>query len=114
MPTYFFPQPTAQRQGTSHYALEEARINLPHPVQIERLNALAARIELVHTPLGELPDEIMLPEKDIPIMLAAISARATHLITGDIRHFGAYFGKKVSGILIMPPGDYIREKAERG
>lgn len=49
-----------------------------------------------------------LPEKDVPIFLAAIEARATHLVTGDVRHFRAYFGKKIQGIAILRPGDYLR------
>jgi len=42
-----------------------------------------------------LPGGIALPEKDRPILLAAIEARATHLITGDKRLFGKYFGKRI-------------------
>jgi hypothetical protein len=49
----------------------------------------------------------------MPIMLAAIEARATHLLTGDMRHFGAYFGKKIHDILIIPPGDYLRLRLGR-
>jgi hypothetical protein len=33
----------------------------------------------------ELPEGVSLPEKDVPILLAAIEARATHLLTGDLR-----------------------------
>jgi hypothetical protein len=40
--------------------------------------------------------------------LAAIEARATHLLTGDFRHFGSYFGKKLEGIFVLPPGEYLR------
>jgi hypothetical protein len=43
----------------------------------------------------------------VPILLAAIEARATHLLTGDIRHFGLYFGKRIEGIRIMLPGEYL-------
>ena len=38
------------------------------------------------------------PDKEVPILLAAIEARATHLFTGDLRHFGPCFGKKVSNL----------------
>jgi hypothetical protein len=51
-----------------------------------------------------------LPEKDIPILLAAIEARSTHLITGDLRHFGPYFGKRLAGILVLSPADYFRRR----
>jgi hypothetical protein len=44
----------------------------------------------------------------MPILLAAIGARATHLLTGDIRHFGQCFGKKIEDIAIVLPGEYLR------
>jgi hypothetical protein len=31
------------------------------------------------------------------------------IITGDIRHFGPYFGKKIQGILVLPPGGYLKK-----
>jgi hypothetical protein len=39
----------------------------------------------------------------------SLSLRRTHLITGDIRNFGPYFGKKIQGILVLPPGDYLKK-----
>ena len=93
---------------SSRYALEEARINLDGGWQRDRLVALSAELELFDVPWGHLPAGISLPEKDIPILLAAIEAAATHLITGDLRHFGPCFGKKVAGILVLTPGDYLR------
>ena len=100
------------RLWTSRYALEEARLNLSDEVQRARLQKLAARLELFDAPSEELPSAIALPEKDVPIMLAAIQAQASHLLTGDVRHFGAYLGKKVAGILIVLPGDYLRNRGE--
>ncbi len=35
--------------------------------------------------------------KDEPIFLAALLAQATHLLTGDLKHFGHYFGQTVAG-----------------
>jgi len=94
---------------SSHYALEEARINLADETQRQRLNKLAGDLELLDTPSGDLPQGILLPPKDVPIMLAAIAGSATYLLTGDIRHFGKYFGKKVCGIIVLAPGDYLRK-----
>ena len=98
---------------SSRYALEEARINLLADVQKERLTRLATVLEFSDAALQELPPEISLPEKDAPIILAAIEARATHLLTGDLRHFGPYFGKKISGVLIVSPGDYLKNRSQR-
>ena len=93
---------------TSHYASEEARINLIDDVQRQRLAKLLEIIEFCDPPEGEPPDAISLPEKDVPIILAAIEARATPLLTGDVRHFGPYFAKNVEGVLISLPGEYLR------
>jgi hypothetical protein len=93
---------------SSRYAVEEARINLTDEGQWRRLNGLLGMIELFEAAERQLPRGVSLPEKDAPILLAAIEARATHLLTGDIRHFGSYFGKKIEGIAIVLPGDYLR------
>jgi predicted nucleic acid-binding protein len=93
---------------TSRYALEEARVNLSEDAQRRRLDRLAAKLNFFDSTSHALPPGVQLPEKDIPILLAAIEARCTHLITGDLRHFGPYFGKKLSGILVLLPADYLR------
>jgi predicted nucleic acid-binding protein len=96
---------------SSRYALEEARINLADEEQRMRLAKLSGVIQLFEPAQRELPHGISLPEKDVPILLAAIEARATHLLTGDVRHFGPYFGKRIEGIMILVPGEYIRMRA---
>jgi len=98
---------------SSPYALEEARINLSEELQRDRLKKLSIKIELFDAAIKRLPDGVSLPEKDIPIMLAAIEGQATHLLTGDLRHFGSYFGKRIAGILIIPPGEYLRAHLSR-
>ena len=95
---------------SSRYALEEARINLTEAVQRRRLAGLAKSLELFDELPRELSGGFSLPEKDMPILLAAIEARATHLITGDVRHFGPYFGRRVRGILVLPPAAYLRQR----
>ena len=98
---------------SSHFALEEARFNLSETAQRARLVRLARTIQLFGAAPGQLPGGVSLPEKDRPILLAAIDAHATHLITGDVRHFGAYFGKSIQGILILPPSFYLRSYQSR-
>ncbi len=98
---------------SSRYALEEARANLSTDSQRSRLATLCAALEFFESESGELPAGASLPEKDSPILLAAIAARATHLITGDLRHFGPYFGKKLAGVAILPPADYLRHSSSR-
>jgi len=86
---------------SSRYALEDARINLSNEVQRTRLVRLEGNVRLFDAGERELPHGVALPEKDVPILLAAIEANATHLLTGDIRHSGSFFGKRVEGILSL-------------
>ena len=93
---------------SSRYALEEARINLTEEGQQTRLARLAEVVKLFEPSERTLPSGISLPEKDQPILLAAMEAQATHLLTGDVRHFGQCFGKRIEGIAVMLPGEYLR------
>jgi len=96
---------------TSGYALEEARRNLEESEQRERLDHLVRSVTLVPEPESRpLPSDVDLPPKDRPILLAAIGARATHLLTGDIRDFGRYLGNSLQGVLILTPGEYLRRR----
>ena len=98
---------------SSEYAAEEARRNLSDTHQQERLETLLASVELspAMTLDAILREDIVLPEKDWPILGGAVNSRSTHLITGDLRDFGAYFGKEVFGILIVPPAEYFRSRS---
>jgi uncharacterized protein len=100
---------------TSRYALEEARYNLNDEPQRQRLSELSAGLQFFEGARHELPHGISLPEKDIPILLAAIDARARFLLTGDFRHFGAYFGRKIGGVTIVSPAQYfaIRQREDK-
>jgi hypothetical protein len=44
-----------------------------------------------------------LPEKDRPVLAAAIRLRCDALVTGDRRHFGAGYGKRFGGVLLCSP-----------
>jgi hypothetical protein len=106
--TRFWTLPNTRRI-TSAYAAEEALRNLTLEGQRLRLEKLLESTEIVPEAVGRpLPEGVQLPEKDVPIILAAIRAGATHLITSDIKHFGPYFGRVVSGILILPPAEYLK------
>jgi len=100
---------------TSVYAAEEARRNLSHPKQSRELKELLGAVEIVPTaPATDHPlfSTIQLPDKDQPILLAAIGVGATHLLTGDFRHFGPYYGKRIEGVLVLPPGEYLASRSE--
>jgi len=98
---------------SSRCALEEARVNLEDEDQRGRLQELAGKIEFCEAQDRPLPRGISLPEKDIPILLAAIEGRADYLLTGDVRHFGGYFSRKIEGVVVMPPADYLKVARHR-
>jgi hypothetical protein len=104
---------TATILCSSSYALEEARYNLEKEDQKKRLSKLSQDLQLFQPSDRRLPRGIILPEKDIPILLGAIAAQATHLLTGDIRHFGPYFGKKIDGVLVSLPAAYLGQRAKK-
>jgi predicted nucleic acid-binding protein len=93
---------------SSRYAIEEARINLEEEAQRRRLAQLTPALQVFDARERELPPGITLPQIDAPILLAAIEARATHLVTGDVRHFGFYFGKTVQGVVVVTPAEYLK------
>jgi uncharacterized protein len=97
---------------TSAYAIVEARRNLDTAVQrvrlIQRVSVLEQVAELPADTL--LASSVGLPDKDVPILAAAISGKATHLVTGDVRHFRPLYGVTVGGVLVMKTADYLRLK----
>ena len=89
------------------YVIEEARRNLAakSPDGLLVLDAISARIGIggLHAGTGQLPDTMVLPEKDRPVFAAAIHHRCDVLVTGDRTHFGSYYGKTIQGVSILSP-----------
>jgi hypothetical protein len=94
----------------SSYALEEAKRNLASGQQRAELEQMCKSIEVVTVlPLeGESPILAQLPENDRPILWAAITVRATHLLSGDFKAFGRFYGQTIEGVAIMPPAEYLK------
>jgi predicted nucleic acid-binding protein len=84
------------RLVTSSYAVEETHKNLADSAQKDRLAELLKSVNLLgDVAVVPLPAGIDLPAKDIPILQAAVAARATHLLTSDMKHFGRYFRQMI-------------------
>lgn len=94
---------------TSLYAAQEAASNLDSEGQRFRLKRLMENIEIVGTD-AEISTtfEVVLPDKDRPILAAAIAANADFLLTGDIKHFGAYFSKTICGVRVERPAEFLK------
>jgi uncharacterized protein len=94
---------------TSTYTAEEARRNLADKSQGLALEGLLDRVEVVgQPPILEEFRESGLPEKDLLVLAAAVEAGVTHLITGDQRHFGVFFGKELCGVMVLRPAAYLK------
>jgi predicted nucleic acid-binding protein len=95
---------------TSGFAIAEARRNIAakYPERSARLESLVAQLTEVGQPAAARIG-IRLPEKDQPIYLAALACRATHLLTGDLRHFGAHMNRPCAtgGMLIQTVAEYL-------
>ncbi|MBU2603400.1 MAG: DNA-binding protein [Actinobacteria bacterium] len=96
---------------TSRLAVDEATHNLrlKYPEVLPRLDPLLATVRVLpHRAPRACPVE--LPAKDRPILQAALDCRATHLLTGDIAHFGPYMNRPelVDGLVIQTVGDFLR------
>ena len=93
------------------YVVAEARRNLEAkgPEALAVFEALLGHVQVAQpTPHAsvtaahrELAD--WLPEKDRPVLLAAIRLRCDALVTGDSTHFGAGDGRSFAGVMIHSP-----------
>lgn len=97
---------------SSAHAIEEARRNIAsrYPSCAADLDRLVSRLEVCPEPQASTVGRAAkhgLPAKDAPILAAAIEAGCHVLATGDRRDFGALFGRRVEGTIVMLPTDAI-------
>ena len=89
------------------YVVEEARRNLAlkAPQGLNVLDTLLVRMHVAPAQPGDVALEaaLPLPEKDRPVLAAAIRQRCEVLVTGDRTHFGRHYGKTVHGVTIYSP-----------
>lgn len=98
---------------TSLYAAQEAASNLDREDQRSRLKQLMENLEIAGADAEiRATFEIALPDKDRPILAAAIATNADFLLTGDMKHFGAYFGKTICGVRVERPAEFLKIFAE--
>ena len=97
----------------SNYVVEEARRNLFDSEQLKRLETYLSAVKIVPEVDPGIPCPVELPEKDRPVLLSAISIGAHYLLTGDVIHFGKYFGKTIRGVKICRLRDYFITQQHR-
>jgi uncharacterized protein len=94
------------------YVVIEARRNLAakYPDALDTLAQLLTQVRMspAQAPGPELNLVNWLPEKDRPVLAAALRLRCDALITGDQRHFGAAYGKVIDGVAIHSPRSFAQ------
>jgi len=89
------------------YVLEEARRNLAvkMPESLSALDTVLSHLTLADTYSSSTVPKaaLKLPEKDRPVLAAAIRLRCEALVTGDRTHFGYLYGKTIDGVKIYSP-----------
>jgi predicted nucleic acid-binding protein len=89
------------------FVIEEARRNLAvkAPAALHDLDALLSTMKRLPTfpPDKILWASIPLPEKDQPVLAAAIRGGCDALVTGDRTHFGLLFGTVFEGVAVFAP-----------
>ena len=101
--------------ATSAYAREEAIRNLDRkaPEAIVRMNTFLKSLRLVeHRP--DAPFPVALVEKDRPIFQAALGWGASHLLTGDLKHFGPLMKQpcETHGIVVQTVAQFLESVAK--
>jgi predicted nucleic acid-binding protein len=89
------------------FVVEEARRNLAlkAPAGLPVLDRLLDRIHVAQVTANPAESDVVrsLPEKDRPVLGAAMQLDCEALVTGDRKHFGALYGKTLGGVKIHSP-----------
>lgn len=95
------------------YVVAEARRNLAvkGPQALDVLDALLADLQIAAAaPAAEQSGELdWLPEKDRPVLAAAIRLGCEVLVTGDRTHFGPGYGQTFGGVTIHSPRSLVEQ-----
>ena len=88
---------------TSDLAVEEARRNLAlkRDAWLPAFDALVPQLEVVPSMVFPLP--VVLADKDVPLLCAAIRSRCELFVTGDRRDFGELMDRRVHGVRVVSP-----------
>ena len=95
---------------TSDYIAQETRRNITakYPECLAVLEILLSDLKCVSSSTSYVCP-IDLPSKDEPVMQDALAVNATHLLTGDLKHFGRYMNNpdQTMGIIIQTVNDFL-------
>ena len=93
------------------YVQAEAQRNIAAKADaqaVHELNALLGKVNVSAVQFAQSSPALQaatlwLPEKDRPVLLAAMVLACDVLVTGDSTHFGADYGKRFGGVAVLSP-----------
>jgi len=89
------------------YVAKEARCNLASKALAGLIDFAALLVRLHLEPaqglVESIPAAMPLPEKDRPVLVAAMRLGCEALVTGDRAHFGRFYGRTLGGVMIHSP-----------
>ncbi|BCZ95661.1 PIN domain-containing protein (plasmid) [Thermus thermophilus] len=97
------------RMATSLYCLLEARENLlrKRPTALRELEDKLKVVTLVPEAEGASWMASLVPEKDLPVLAAAVAAGASVLLTGDTRHFKSLMSRQDLPLKVLTPRAFV-------
>lgn len=99
------------RLVTSRFAADEAQRNQrrKYPESGDRLDAVLAIVRIVPSVRPGVEGAGTLPESDHLILAAAVAYRATHLLTGDLAHFGPLMNRPeaTGGVIVQTVAEFM-------
>ena len=108
-------QSTGHALAADAYVVAEARRNLEAKAGADALvylQGLLAQVDVRQVSYAEAAHAHSLvgwlPEKDRPVLLAAVAMHCDVLLTGDRTHFGAGYGKTFAGVTVYAPAQLAR------
>ena len=95
------------------FVVEEARRNLAakQKESVVVLESLVGSLKIVGLQAIDPAQATSwpLPEKDRPVLAAALRSRCEILVTGDRTHFGPFYGTLLQGVIIHSPRSLAEE-----
>lgn len=100
---------------TNEYAIEEAARNLSikNPSSLKDLQSLQKKLIVSRVMDFDSLASLKIAEKDIPIAAGANGANCEFLLTGDLRDFGKFMGKRIGSTKVLTPKMLAEELMKR-
>ena len=96
-------QKYAEQCLTNQHILEEARRNIVNkkPDQLPEFIKITDKLIISNAFYSSLKIDLL--SQNSPVMVGAIGARCTHLLTANIKYFGKLYRQTIHGVTVVSP-----------